>query len=50
MDAIKTYLDNVFAAFPQTERVLAFKREMLMGMEEKYYELKRENKSFLNLF
>ena len=45
MDAIKTYLDNVFAAFPQTDEVLAMKRNMLASMEEKYYELKRENKS-----
>jgi len=45
MDTIKTYLDNIFAAFPQTARVLAIKREMLAGMEEKYLELKREGKS-----
>lgn len=45
MDTIKTYLDNVFTAFPQTDRVLTIKREMLAGMEEKYQELKREGKS-----
>ena len=45
MEAIKTYLDNVFASFPQTERVMALKRDMLEGMEEKYNELKREGKS-----
>jgi len=45
MDAIKTYLDNIFAAFPQTERVRALKREMLAGMEEKYHALKQEGKS-----
>jgi len=45
MDAIKTYLDNVFAAFPQTDEVLSLKREMLASMEEKYHALKRENKS-----
>jgi len=45
MEAIKTYLDNVFAAFPQTQRVLALKREMLAGMEEKYHELIAEGKS-----
>ena len=45
MEAIKTYLDNVFAAFPQTERVTVLKRDMLEGMEEKYHELKREGKS-----
>jgi len=45
MEAIRTYIDNVFAAFPQTERVLSLKREMLAGMEEKYYALKGEGKS-----
>ena len=45
MEAIRTYLDNVFAAFPQTDRVLMFKREMLAGMEEKYNALKEEGKS-----
>jgi len=45
MEAIKTYLDNVFAAFEQTERVTAIKRDMLEGMEEKYHELKLEGKS-----
>ena len=45
MDAIRTYLDNVFAAFPETERVQVLKREMLYSMEEKYLALKREGKS-----
>ena len=45
MDAIKTYIDNVFSAFPKTERVQALKREMLTGMEEKYHMLKQEGKS-----
>jgi hypothetical protein len=45
MDAIKTYIDNVFAAFPQTERLLTLKRDMLSGMEEKYHALKDEGKS-----
>ena len=45
MDAIKTYLDNVFAAFPQTPEVMAMKREMLQSLEEKYYELKKSNRS-----
>ena len=35
MDAIKTYIDNVFASFPKNDRVLSLKREMLAGMEEK---------------
>ena len=41
MNTIKTYLDNVFAAFPQTERVLGLKRDMLAGMEEKYQSLRQ---------
>ena len=45
MDAIKSYIDNVFAAFPKTEKASKFKREMLAGMEEKYRELKAEGKS-----
>jgi len=45
METIKTYLDNVFAVFPQTERVLALKLEMLTGMEEKYHELIADGKS-----
>ena len=45
MDTIKTYLDNVFGAFPKTERVQVLKSEILSGMEEKYNSLKREGKS-----
>jgi len=45
MDAVKTYLDNVFAAFPRTERAQALKLEMLANMEEKYRALKAEGKS-----
>ena len=45
MEAIRTYLDNVFAAFPQTEQVKALKAEMLASMEEKYRVLKGEGKS-----
>ncbi|MCL2352406.1 MAG: permease prefix domain 1-containing protein, partial [Firmicutes bacterium] len=45
MDAIETYLDNVFAAFPQNKRVLALKKEMLANMEEKYHALKQQGKS-----
>jgi len=45
MEAIRTYLDNVFAAFPQTERVRALKGEMLAGMEEKYLALKAQGKN-----
>ena len=45
MDTIKTYIDNVFTSFPQTERVQALKLEMLDSMEEKYQALKQEGKS-----
>jgi len=45
MEAIRTYLDNVFAAFDQTPRMLALKAEMQAGMEEKYHALKLEGKS-----
>ena len=45
MDTIRTYLDNVFSAFPDTEKVRSMKREMLLGMEEKYLALKLEGKS-----
>ena len=42
MNTIKTYLDNVFSAFPKTDRVLALKRDMLAGMEEKYLTLRQQ--------
>ncbi|MCL2527706.1 MAG: permease prefix domain 1-containing protein [Defluviitaleaceae bacterium] len=42
MDTIKTYLDNVFAAFPQTDSVQTLKRDMLAGMEEKYLSLRQQ--------
>ncbi|MCL1866972.1 MAG: permease prefix domain 1-containing protein [Oscillospiraceae bacterium] len=45
METIKTYIDNVFAAFEQSERVSVLKRDMLAGMEEKYHTLKSEGKS-----
>jgi len=45
MDAIKTYLDNVFAAFTQTQQVEALKRDMLAGMEEKYVNLRQQGHS-----
>jgi len=45
MEIIKTYLDNVFAAFPQTENVHALKRDMLAGMEEKYLNLRQNGKN-----
>jgi len=45
MDAIRTYIDNVFKAFPPGEKVDALKRDMLTGMEEKYHALKDAGKS-----
>ena len=45
MSTIKTYLDNVFAAFPQTEHVQALKRDMLADMEEKYASLRQQGHS-----
>jgi len=45
MEAIKTYLDNVFAAYPQSNEVQALKRDMLANMEEKYIMLRQGGKS-----
>jgi len=45
METIKTYLDNVFAGFADSEQLRLMKREMLAGMEEKYLALKAEGKS-----
>ena len=45
MDAIKTYLDNVFAAYPQSNEVQSLKRDMLANMEEKYAMLRQSGKS-----
>ena len=45
MEAIRTYIDNVFKAFEPTERVATLKRDMLGSLEEKYLELKASGKS-----
>ena len=45
MDTIKTYVDNIFAAFPASEKVDSIKREMMNNMEEKYTELRQNGKS-----
>ncbi|MDR0984545.1 MAG: permease prefix domain 1-containing protein [Ruminococcus sp.] len=42
METITTYLDNVFAAYEQTEDLLRLKSEMLCNMKEKYAALKEE--------
>jgi len=45
MDVIKTYLDNVFAAYPQTGELQKLRRDMLANMEEKYVMLRQGGKS-----
>ncbi|MCL2223772.1 MAG: permease prefix domain 1-containing protein [Defluviitaleaceae bacterium] len=45
MDVIKNYIDNVFAAYPQTDEVLALKKNMLADMEEKYTALRQNGKT-----
>lgn len=45
MEIIKTYLDNVFAAFPQTDEIQTLKRDMRANMEEKYTTLRKSGKS-----
>ena len=45
MDTIRTYLDNVFAAFQQTEQVQNLKHDMQASMEEKYLFLRQQGKS-----
>jgi len=45
MDVIKTYLDNVFAAYPQTHEMLRMKQNMLANMEEKYAALRQSGKN-----
>lgn len=45
METIKTYLDNMFANLPQTDRILRAKQDLLATMEEKYHSLKQEGKT-----
>ncbi len=45
METITVYLDNMFAGLPKTPELRHLKQELLLGMEEKYFELKREGKS-----
>ena len=45
MDAIKNYLDNMFANLPGTPSVLRAKSELGQMMEDKYTELIAEGKS-----
>jgi hypothetical protein len=45
MEVIKTYLDNVFAAYPQTDEIKRVKRDLSANMEEKYTALRQNGKS-----
>lgn len=45
MNAIRSYVDNVFANLPRTSEVLRAKNDMLANMEEKYHEFKNQGKS-----
>ncbi len=45
MDAIRSYIENVFANLSGTDAVLRAKSDMLANMEEKYHELKNEGYS-----
>ncbi|MCL2197394.1 MAG: permease prefix domain 1-containing protein [Defluviitaleaceae bacterium] len=45
MEAIKTYLDNVFSAYPQTSEVQNLRHDMLANMEEKFNALRQGGKS-----
>jgi hypothetical protein len=45
MEAIRSYLDNIFANLPRTKEVLRAKEEMLANMEEKYLAYKEEGRS-----
>jgi len=45
MNAIQSYIENVFASLPKTTEVLKAKADMLANMEEKYQELKNRGRS-----
>ncbi len=45
MDTIRSYLDNLFAGLPRTERVKQLRVELLSNMEEHYRELKAQGKT-----
>jgi len=45
MDAIKNYVNNVFAAYPQTAEVQKLRNEMLANMGDKYEQLRQSGKS-----
>lgn len=45
MDAIRSYLDNMFAHLPRTEELKRAKEELLQMMEDKYTQLKAEGRT-----
>lgn len=45
METIKNYLDNMFANLPKTNQMSKLKNDLLLNMEEKYNELKNDEKS-----
>lgn len=45
METIKNYLDNMFTNLPKSNQMLKLKSDILLNMEEKYNELKKDGKS-----
>lgn len=45
MEAIKNYLDNIFANLPKTNQLTKLKDELLSNMEEKFNELRKNGKN-----
>jgi len=45
MDVIRIYIDNVFAAYEQTNEIKRLKQDMSANMEEKYLVLRQDGKS-----
>ncbi len=45
METIRTYLDNLFAGLPKTDRVQALRAELYLNMEERYHEMKAAGKT-----
>lgn len=45
MEVFNTYLNNIFAAYQETEQALRLKESLLMTMEEKYHDLMLEGLS-----
>ena len=45
MDAIKSYLENMFLHLPKTNEVLRAKEELAQMMEDKYNQLRSEGRT-----